>query len=371
MNENQICNECGRELNPDEGRLFDGQHLCDECYRARTVCCDHCGERIWREDCESDGNTVICNRCWSDHYTTCDDCGALIPNDEAYWDGDGDDRYCRECYYKRRRVAIKSYNYKPDPIFYGSDSDLYLGVELEIDHGGEDNENATQILEIANHKDEHLYCKHDGSLSEGFEMVSHPMTLAYHKEKMPWAEIFTEVMSMDYLSHCTETCGLHVHVNRDAFGETSDEQETCISRIVFFVEKHWDDLVRFSRRKLSNLNRWASRYATISPTAKETYKKAKDSHAGRYVAVNLSNEETIEFRLFRGTLRYETFIATLQLVTLICELARKLTDREFEEMSWRDFVLYINETSMPELVSYLKIRQLYVNEPIPAVGQEV
>jgi hypothetical protein len=79
----------------------------------------------------------------------------------------------------------------------------------------------------------------------------------------------------------------------------------------------------------------------------------------------------VEFRLFRGTLRYETFIATLQLVTLLCELARKLTDREFEGMSWRDFVLYINETSMPELVSYLKNRQLYVNEPTLAAEQEV
>ena len=370
MNEEIICNECGRELD-DSGHVFDGQNLCDDCYHTLTVACDCCGTRIWREDSEGNESIVLCQRCWDDRYTTCEECGTLIPNDEAWYEEGGDFPYCYECFNRKRNRPIKHYHYKPDPIFYGSDSDLYLGVELEIDRGGEDKENAQQILDVANDGGERIYCKHDGSLSEGFEIVSHPMTVAYHKEKMNWKEVFDEAMSMDYLSHCTETCGLHIHVNRDAFGEYIIDQEACISRIVFFFEKHWDDLVRFSRRKLSNLNRWASRYATISPTAKETYKKAKDSHAGRYVAVNLSNEETIEFRLFRGTLRYETFIATLQLVAFICELARNLSDRDFEEMSWRDFVLKVDADKMPELVSYLKIRRLYVNEPAEADDQEV
>ncbi len=371
MNEIQFCHECERMLDGDEGHVFDGVTLCEECFRTKTARCDCCGDRIWREDSEGNESIVLCQRCWDDRYTTCEDCGALIPNDEAWYEDGGDFPYCRECFNRKRNRPIKHYNYKPEPIFYGADSDLYLGVELEIDRGGEDKENAQQILDVANRDSERIYCKHDGSLSEGFEIVSHPMTVAYHKEKMNWKEVFDEAMSMDYLSHCTETCGLHIHVNRDAFGEYIVDQEACISRIVFFFEKHWDDLVRFSRRKLSNLNRWASRYATISPTAKETYKKAKDSHAGRYVAVNLSNEETIEFRLFRGTLRYETFIATLQLVAFICELARNLSDRDFEEMSWRDFVLKVDSEKMPELMSYLKIRQLYVNEPADAESEEV
>ena len=295
----------------------------------------------------------------------------LIPNDEAYYDGDDDERYCRECFYKRRSIPIKPYNYKPDPIFFGTDSSLFLGVELEIDCGGEYNDNAEQILSVANSNEERLYCKHDGSLCDGFELVSHPMTLEYHREKMNWKAVFEEAISLDYRSHNTDTCGLHVHVNRDYFGELPSEQEACVGRIVFFVEKHWDDLVRFSRRKSANLNRWAARYATISPTAKETYRKAKDSRAGRYVAVNLTNYETVEFRFFRGTLRYESFIASLQLVVLICELARSCTDRDFECMSWRDLVLKVDRERMPELIAYLKIRQLYVNEPSDTAEQEV
>ena len=105
-------------------------------------------------------------------------------------------------------------------------------------------------------------------------------------------------------------------------------------------------------------------YETVSNTAKETYRKAKDKHMGRYVAVNLSNISTIEFRMFRGTLRYGTFIATLQLVEEICSKVMMLTDEEMENLSWSEFVRGIDSEKKPELIEYLKVRNLYVNDEI-------
>lgn len=84
---------------------------------------------------------------------------------------------------------------------------------------------------------------------------------------------------------------------------------------------------------------------------------------GRYVAVNLENYNTVEFRLFRGTLCYKTFIATLQLVDEICFQAMSLTDREMEELSWSEFVSRILPKKT-ELIEYLKLKRLYVNEVI-------
>ena len=175
-------------------------------------------------------------------------------------------------------------------------------------------------------------------------------------------------LSLDYRSHQTQTCGLHIHVNRKAFGNDYDTQEDSISRIVHFVEMHWNELLKFSRRTEANMNRWASRYG-ISTTANDTYKNAKAKHCGRYVAINLENYSTVEFRIFRGTLRYKTFLATLQLVDEICNLAIKLSDRELEGMSWSDFVIQVDSENKPELIEYLKARRLYVNEPI-AVSAE-
>ena len=46
-----------------------------------------------------------------------------------------------------------------------------------------------KILELANEVEENIYIKEDGSLSDGFEIVSYPMTLYYHKNNMNWQEI--------------------------------------------------------------------------------------------------------------------------------------------------------------------------------------
>lgn len=38
-------------------------------------------------------------------------------------------------------------------------------------------------------------------------------------------------------------------------------------------------------------------------------------------------------------------------------------DYDFERMSWSEFVSQINKQEKPELINYLKSKQLYVNEP--------
>ena len=165
---------------------------------------------------------------------------------------------------------------------------------------------------------------------------------------------------MLFRSHQTSTCGLHVHVNRDCLGDNREEQEETISRILYFVEHHWNELLRFSRRSEYSMNRWAARYG-FEKTGKEILDKAKKGGNGRYAAVNLMNYSTIEFRLFRGTLKYNTLIAALELVDAICDLAINLTDEGIAKMSWSEFVATIAE---PELITYLKERKLYINEDI-------
>lgn len=371
MDEKRVCSICGCLLSEESENVFDGEVMCENCLDTNTVICDHCGRRVWRDNAEGDSNTTLCERCYENHYTYCEDCGRLLQYDDAYYFDDEDEEYpyCRACYEKRETRSIRSYNYKPEPIFYGS-GNFYFGVELEIDKGGEDNENARELLDIGNSAENHIYCKHDGSICNGFEIVSYPMSLNYHRDQMPWSDLMDRALELGYKSHNTDTCGLHVHVNRNAFGETPEEQDAGIARVVYFFEKHWSDLVKLSRRTEANLNRWAARYATISNTAKETYTKAKGKYSGRYVAVNLTNYETIEFRLFRGTLRYQTFMATLELVSHICYLASQFTDEDFEKMSWLDFVLTIDADEMPELIEYLKSKRLYVNEITEANEEE-
>ena len=75
------------------------------------------------------------------------------------------------------------------------------------------------------------------------------------------------------------------------------------------------------------------------------------------------NRNTIEFRMFRGTLKYNTLIAALQMVDRICDVAIYLSDDEIKAMPWSTFAA---GCQAPELVQYLKERRLYVNDAVSA-----
>jgi len=144
-------------------------------------------------------------------------------------------------------------------------------------------------------------------------------------------------------------------------------QEENIARVLYFFEKNWEELLRFSRRNRSQLERWAARYGYKDQPKEILDHAKKGSYAQCYTCVNLQNTNTIEFRIFRGTLKYNTFIAILQLVNKVCEVAMRLSDEEMRRLTWLKFVMMCQE---PELIQYLKERRLYVNEEV-SVGQEV
>lgn len=156
-------------------------------------------------------------------------------------------------------TIIKSYNYVPKKFLLHHVNDeekLYLGVELEIDSGGENEDNARYICDVMNTNKENIYCKHDGSLINGFEIVSHPCTLDYHKT-LKYEEIFEWLVKQKYRSHDTSTCGMHVHINRDYFGVDKLTQDLCIGKLLYLCEKHWEMVELIARR---TSNRYARRF---------------------------------------------------------------------------------------------------------------
>lgn len=365
MRNHHKCSICGREYAEDEVILFDDEYLCETCLDEETLVCADCGTRIWSEQNAGSSEHPLCQRCFDRNYTTCERCGAVLSFDSVFYLDDEDDMpYCESCCEMLRNHAIHDYSYRPEPIFYG-DAPRYFGVELEIDGAGEISSNAEKILAIGNRDEERVYCKHDGSLDDGFEIVSHPATLACHMQDFPWEQMMKKAVQLGYYSHQAGTCGLHVHISRKAFGASTLEQEASIARLLFFVEKNWNELLKFSRRTNRQLERWAARYG-YKDTPKEMMDQAKNHHLGRYACVNLTNTNTIEIRIFRGTLKYNTFLATLQLVNRLCDMAIHLSDAEIHAMSWSEFTSGITE---PELIQYLKERRLYLNEPVESEAE--
>ena len=190
-----ICNDTFPE---NEGFNLDGDALCPDCYDEETTECSCCHRRIYNDENSGNDDTSLCENCYDSHYHHCHRCNRLISNDDTYYlddDEDGDDPYCYECHNERvSGMAIKEYDYRPEPVFHGS-APRYFGVELEVDEGGESNDKAESILSVANSYDENIYIKHDGSLRDGFEIVTHPMSLNYHIDEMPWREVLQKAIA--------------------------------------------------------------------------------------------------------------------------------------------------------------------------------
>ena len=368
------CDCCGHIVRHDETHYHEHTDIvyCEDCWDENTFTCADCGDVHLNEDShivrdEHDNEVDVCDNCYENYYS-CGDCGELYHYDNMEYDEEDGYHYCRDC--SSKREVIKPYSHKPEPIFYGNINPTrntrYMGVEIEIDNGGEDNSNAKEILNTVNtYSDKFIYAKHDGSLTEGFEMVSHPATLEHHMT-VNYKELFRTAVRLGYRAHQTDTCGLHVHVNRDSLGDSYEERELTTMKILYLVEKHWDKIVKFSRRNEEELEQWANRYLTDSYTRQEclnnSYDGAKKLHdmakdGCRYKAVNLNNNYTIEFRVFKGTLKYNSFIATLQFVDLLCNIAKESSVQKIVATSWDDIVE--SSKDKKELMQYYVERKLF------------
>jgi formylmethanofuran dehydrogenase subunit E len=352
-----MCYQCGHIVPIDDAFYYETveEYYCNDCFNDYFVRCDNCGEWIHESYAYSDDNITICRYCRENYFLICDGCRNYVHERDAHYNEDSYSYYCDNCWeeIESENRVIYNYNYKPRPVFYGSDDKnaLFLGVELEVDGGGENNDNAQEIVNIM---DDFIYIKYDGSLDDGFEIVSHPATLEYHRKEAYWDEALQELLRMGYKSHDAETCGLHVHLSRRAFGSSETEQDSNIMKLLYIFEKFWPQFVKFSRRTEAQLNRWAARYGLTDPLD-ELLDTAK--YAGRYHAINLQPYNTIEIRLFRGTLKYNTFIATLEFCQYLYDTVINSSIEELQQMTWRDFIKAIPE-DYQELLIYLEERKL-------------
>lgn len=355
----KVCSDCGEILRDSSLWVMVNKGTTEE----RVVCtvCISNGNYLVCEDCGNyysganisihSRGIAICTNC-APAWTTCRDCGMPIRRlDENIFNGE---YYCERC--NPERIAIHNYSFKPAPRFYGL-GDLYMGVELEIDRGEDPEETASEI------KCKQIYCKHDGSLEDnGVEIVTHPCSLEYHTHELGWEQVINVARSHDYESHNAGTCGLHVHVNRTFFGETFDTQELNISKVIILVQRFWEQIVMFSRRRRGDINHWAKKpYADFKKedSTTETFRKMRREKDGedRYRAINLQNSNTIEFRMYRGTLKLNTLLATLQFTDGICRYAKNHSMDEMYDVTWEDFIS--DECfAYDELQSYFKERNL-------------
>lgn len=358
--EDAMCDECGDSHTTIDGSFVDGvvnsmptQEMMQQC-------------RISFESNYSvvDNYDYLCEYCERRHQRAQESLSAIgiKYNDTKFTLTDGN------TYYLHNGSGIDSYDYSPDfdlrHLADESDSDLHLGVEIEIDKGGEDNFKSKIITSILNSRDSQFsYSMHDGSLSDGFEIATMPSTLLFHMNNVDYENAFSVATLLNYRAHDTSSCGLHVHMNRRFFGSARATQNIKASYMALILERNWDEVIKFSRRNYHSIEEWADKKDFSdniydSDDDSEIAEKFLRSYDDKYVALNTQHRNSFELRIFRGTLRYETYIATLQFVSNLANISKDCTTlTRAQQITFNDIINYKRYT---ELDNYLKTRSLFV-----------
>lgn len=305
-------------------------HLCTGC---RFGCAD-CSRQFANsvEEHLNARDERICGGC-SENYSSCQECGCMLHTDNTHSDGDGDGVYCEDCIPSARSEGpIYDYGYKPVANFHRLEHEkkggMYLGVEIETEPKRDNRELSDDVQGCGLASSYLFYCKEDGSISDGFEIVSHPATLAYW-QSYTW-EFTDKLRKRGYQSYNNDGCGMHVHVSKRCLSKYAQYKllrffklnkllVTCLSR----------------RRDISHLNT----YANLGDDWKRKgnrplINKVKYEDARRYEAVNVLNAETIEIRIFQGTLVPASIHRNIALVAALVHYvnqcgARQLRARQF------------------------------------------
>lgn len=379
--EKRICSICGEEIEGDNFYEYDGEIYCADCFDENFVVCADCGETIPRDDAiwvESQ-DKYICESCYENDYFTCDDCGEIYPNDYKNWvdhndrvvcDSCRDDNYyycedcdeyvhysnwnneydcCEDCASEKEENGIFDYH-DSDKDFQlydnGENPKWYIGFELETGNN-DTKQNERDITEFLKSR-LNVEFERDGSIGaySDVEIISHPQSLQYIygiKDKIK--ECFEYLVEKGYKSHDLGTCGLHLHFSRL---DNIDSNE-IIARGWLILETFKDQIIKISGRKTDDMHyfRWLSDQTNNygeSIKAISKLKKNGETTSTRYLAINNTNDKTIEFRFNRGTLNFKTFMARIEFANNLYEIMTNI-DKNIEEYRWADLIKgeYISE----------------------------
>ena len=367
-----ICKDCGKEIIGSYVE-YDGEYICQECFDNDYFYCDDCGRIGYRdygywiessdrvvcdccicnynrcEDCGeyypenetttiNDGNNnyyEVCEHCYSNNnYGYCDGCGEYFEEGCLHWHDD--DCYCDNCYSEQSGYLYDYHEFIDWHLFKGINEEnppYYIGKEIELEPKG-----SSDVRGVLNAIENNINAvgMHDGSLSYGgVEVVTHPESWEYLQEhKQDYINFFNKIKDLEYGN--AGGCGLHFHVTRP--------NEDVIARVIMLLESFKSEIKKLSRRSENQLSSWAKFLTDFDGEEKIKYQSSKylkDTYIkgwhDRYLALNLNNSNTIEFRFFNGVNTFEQFWGALQFIHNVMQVALN-EEKDINTINWQDLL---------------------------------
>lgn len=280
--------------------------------------CEACEENFLGESNSAPGGCgQFCDNCYDEIFGTCDECGNTFERDEL------SGGMCDECYETERGPRLRPYAARADGILGRDDGPhaYTIGIEIECVAPAETACDMVEQIEAT----KVAICKSDSSINAngdgfGVEVVTKIMTeKTYRGHISRLTAILTEA---EVTAWDEKSCGLHVHVGRDGL---STAQILRTAKFLAGTQKFWP-IFAPGREKNS--------YCSPKVTSSWLESCYRDS---RYRALNMQNDRTIEFRIFRSSRNATRVIACVQFCLALLEYCKfgRPTNR------WSDFCRFV------------------------------
>lgn len=366
------CEKCNDLVHSDDIHCADDSCYCESCYDSIYCNCEDCGEVIRIYDSYSnDTGCNICESCY-DNYSTCSSCGETIHNDNSNYCSECSETFCNSCscecndsdnedninlddhanaLISKGKHAIADYHAETNWEFKSDKLDTqnapYFGLELEIECKDKD-QSAKKVGQLIKGN---AIVTHDGSLTNGFEIVFTPHKYQSFR-KLNFKHILKEISRTQATSHDSGTCGLHIHLERKSWFNTSylfkGYWYTNADLYQKFYNLLYEDITKLSRR---------------TPEQIANYCTFQTSRGSRYSAVNLTPDNTVEIRIWRGTLNPRRFKANIQFTLAVYDFLQQHSkallfgNTDKLKQVFHDWLAKTNEYQV--LVSYCKSKKLF------------
>ena len=324
------CDRCQSFQHEDNyyGSTRTGKRICDTCTSRHYCYCQSCEVLVLDGYFNFGANT--CDRCAAEHGSECESCG-----DWSYYDDGLSNRrgfFCAYCAYENDRPdGVHGYHdHAPwGLVFHQVDGycadmqegSVYFGVEIEMCGDG----NVADILANAeDNRDAHA--ESDSSLNGGLELITQPATLdAWRGDFGARIAEYVARLNREGLSADSELAGQHVHVSRGAFMDAKH-----LARFAAYFPHNRAHVVAVSGRAHE-----CGEYAHLEPFGRgdlgslAKFGRARSASwrgwSDRTRAVNLTNLDTVEVRIWAGTDNTRETLGALEYVSALIEYTRELT----------------------------------------------
>lgn len=253
---------------------------------------------------------------------------------------------CHDCDNHPRVASVHDYGYTPSLAFHGVEGDpdladetggstdgLFLGIEIEVE--SRDIQSAMTVMYDLE-QSKQFYAKHDSSIDEGFEAVSHPMTLSAWDKVADWDAL--RDMFNEGECEVNDGVGMHVHVSRSGFRDTLHtflwvafwhSNETPLSALAQRNPHSWGKFPRYDP-------------GYIASKAREGWFGALFSD--RYQVINTEPEHTFEVRMFKSSVDIDVIKANIQLVHSTVKYTESLSSNDYTDgnMTWAGFIEFLS-----------------------------